>query len=512
MDLDTLLSYDWQAMMPEFIILGTAVLLSLIDLFVGEHKSRRRFGLLALAGVVAALAFLFTQLGDPVTNILAGTYRLDSFSKAFKLLLLVGTAFVLLMSVHYDKKEEKIKHRGEFYYLFLTALLGAMVLTSSADMITLFVGLELLSLSSYIMAGLNKKDTSSNEAAFKYIVNGGIATAVTLFGMSYIYGLTGHTNLYDISLALSSKSEYAALIFDNRLLVAFAFIMVFVGLSFKLATVPFQMWAPDVYQGAPTPVTAFLSVVSKTAGFVLILRFLVIIFMNTPGIEVSPQYGAEPMFLSVQPYLIAFAALAMIAGNTAALKQKNIKRLFAYSSIAQAGYVLVPFISLTSLTFDNVWFYLAAYLFMNLGAFAVIQVVTDHQGTEEVKAFSGLYKKSPWMALAMAVFLISLAGIPATAGFVGKFNIFVEAILAGQYLISSIMIATTVISYFYYFSIMAKMFSIPVSESQVKVPLGPGLVMLFGVIGTLMLGIFPETALQFLHHYFPFNDFFVPGS
>lgn len=507
MDIETLLSFDWGKMAPEFTILITAVVVSLIDLFTRRKRDRRPLVWLSLLGVAVAFVFLVFEIGSPITTILYGTYRLDSFSIAFKMLMLIGTGFVLLMAASYDQKNA-ISYRSEFYYLLLTALLGGMMLTSSADMITLFVSLELLSLSSYIMAGLKKNDVASNEAAFKYVVNGGIATSITLFGMSYIYGLSGKTNLYEISQLFNAENGHS-LIANNSFLLVFAFILVFVGLSFKLTSVPFHMWAPDVYEGAPTPVTAFLSVVSKTAGFVLVLRFLIIVFQSAGGIEVSPVTGPESLLSSVGSYIAVLAALAMVIGNTAALKQRNIKRLFAYSSIAHAGYVLVPFVALTSLTLGDIWFYLLAYLLMNLGAFAVIQVVTEKEGNEEVASFTGLYQRSPWMAVAMAVFLVSLAGIPFTAGFVGKFNIFVEALGSNHYWLASVMIATTVISYFYYFGIMGKMFLHPPARSgKISLPVGVGIVIALGVIGTVGFGIFPDTALGFLHDHLHLSDFF----
>ncbi|HET7615861.1 MAG TPA: NADH-quinone oxidoreductase subunit NuoN [Bacillales bacterium] len=510
MDLQTFLDIDWGLMAPEMTVFITAVVLLVIDLFLKKGTSRRPFVWVALLGVVISLLLSIAQMGTSVVSILSGTYRVDAFSLAFKMLMLIAAGFVLLMSRDYDKKNA-IAHRGEYYYLLLCALTGAMMLTSSADLITLFVSLELLSLSSYIMAGLRKNDIASNEAAFKYLVNGGIATAIILFGMSYLYGFTGTTNLYEMADVLNVNG-HNPVIFSDRFLIVFAFIFLFVGTSFKLATVPFHMWAPDVYEGAPTPVTAFLSVVSKTAGFVLLLRVLIIAFSNAPGLSVSPVSGPETIFAAIQPYVAVLAGIAMIYGNTAALKQKNIKRMFAYSSIAQAGYVLVPFVSLTQLTLGNVWFYLMAYLFMNLGAFAVIQSVAEKEGNAELKTYSGLYRRSPFAAVAMAVFLISLAGIPFTAGFIGKFNIFVEALLTTHYWLASVMIGATVISYFYYFGVMAKMFLRPsVSETKWALPLGTGIVVVLGLIGTIGFGIVPDAVLGFLHDHFQLTDFFKKG-
>ncbi|TLS35818.1 NADH-quinone oxidoreductase subunit NuoN [Pseudalkalibacillus caeni] len=508
MDLDTLLSYQWGGMLPEFIIIITATLLSLLDLFLPKDKDRKLLAWIGLAGIVAALLVLFTQMGDPIVTILNDTYRLDSFSKAFKLILLVGTAFVFLLSMDYSRHD--IEHRGEFYYLFLTALLGAMMMASSADIITLFVGLELLSISSYILAGLKKKNMNSNEAAFKYVVNGGISTAVILFGMSYIYGFTGETNLFNIQAALQGP-----LVAENSFLIIFAFFLLFIGLSFKIATAPFHMWAPDVYQGAPTPVTAFLSIVSKTAGFVIILRTILTIFISAPGLAVVHDAGinTEPLLVSIQPYISVLAMLTMIIGNAIAIRQHNIKRMLAYSSVAHAGYLLVPLASLSALVFEATWFYLIAYLFMTLGAFAVVQHVAAEEKSEEIHAFSGLMKRSPLLALSMSVFLLSLAGIPLTAGFVGKYEIFMSALGTAQqhYILAAVMIGTTIISYFYYFNIMVQMFFRPGNPvlHKRRIPAGVSFVLVLCIIGTIGFGILPGIPLDFIQQNFNFNEFFA---
>jgi NADH-quinone oxidoreductase subunit N len=495
MDLETVLSYPWSIMAPEFTILIVATLLSIIDLFMKDKTNRNILGWLAFAGVIVALFFTVRQIGAPVQMILYETFRLDSFAVAFKLILLVGTAFVILMALDYEKNT--MKYRGEFFYLILAALLGGMIMTSSADMITLFVGLELLSLSSYIMAGLRKDSVKSNESAFKYLVNGGIATAITLFGMSYVFGLTGYTNLFEIAEALQDP-----IIMENSFLIMFAFFLVLVGLLFKVAAVPFHMWTPDVYEGAPTPVTAFLSVVSKTAGFALIIRFFIVVFAGTVGI--TPM---TPLLIDAQIYIVAIAILTMIVGNIMALRQTNIKRLFAYSSVAQAGYLLVPFATLSVFMFENIWFYLVIYLFMNLGAFMIIQLVTTQTGSEDIKSFAGLYRRTPSLAIFMAVFLISLAGLPPAAGFMGKFYIFVGAVSTGHYLLAGVMIATSVISYYYYFGIMTQMFNrSTAAEKKVTTPIGMYIVLIIAVIATIGMGIFPGVVLDFFNQNFDISQ------
>ncbi|SEA68925.1 NADH-quinone oxidoreductase subunit N [Thalassobacillus cyri] len=500
MDIDTLLSYEWSMMAPEFTILLVATALSLIDLFASKNVDRKHFGWFGIGGIAVALIFLISQIGHEPAMILANTYRLDAFSLSFKILLLLGSLLVLLMGVSFEAKGE-LTYRGEFYYLLLTALLGAMMMASSADLITLFVGLELLTISSYILAGTRKKSKYSNEAAMKYVINGGISTAFTLFGMSYIYGLTGSTNLADISREISNITPA-----NGQVLLSIAFILTFVGLAFKISSVPFQMWAPDVYQGAPTPVTAFLSVVSKTAGFIIIIRVLISIFPFTQGFEENTS-----LLHSLMIFLSILAGITMIVGNTIALKQRNIKRLFAYSSIAHAGYLLVPFVAFSELMFESMWFYLVAYLLMNIGAFAIIQVMTEHNDSEDVSIFAGLYYRRPWVAIMMTVFLLSLAGIPGTAGFIGKLNIFIGALFSdpSRYILAAVMIGTTVISYFYYFGIMAQMFMRPAgSATQVRLPIGVTITMVFCAVGTITLGLFPGVILEFFQTQFNFAEMF----
>jgi len=505
MDIETLLSYNWGVMMPEFIILGVATLLCLIDLFMPAKISRRPLGWVALVGILLSLIVSLGMLSVDTTSILFDTYRLDAFAKAFKLILLVGSVLILLLAESYRPTEGMKETRGEFYYLFLAALLGAMIMTSSGDLITLFVGLELVSISSYILAGIRKHNLQSNESAMKYVVNGSIATAITLFGMSYLYGLTGTTNLLQMGTIMGD-------ILDGQFqyLYGISFFMIFVGLSFKIAAAPFHMWAPDVYQGAPIPVTAFLSVISKVVGFIILLRIILFLFLDAPG----DQFGAFTFTESNMVYVAVVAGITMIIGNVVALRQKNIKRMLAYSSIAHAGYLLVAIATLGYFTNSTVWFYLVAYLFMNLGAFAVIQYVSQQTTSTEIAAFAGLYKRSPLLAIAMGIFLLSMAGIPGTAGFIGKLNIFLGAFAVnpGHYVLASILIGTTVISYVYYFGIMTQMFFRPMYDdikfTPSKLPVSLCIVIVVCIGGTIGLGVAPDIAFDFLFDQFgDFDDF-----
>ncbi len=478
-----LLDFDLKVMAPELVIVSAAALLSILDLVFKETVSRKFIAVCSLAAVLVAGVFTAMGFGHPTYQILADTYRIDPFSLTFKALILAGTATVLLLSFNMSKEEIETRE-GEYYYLLLTAALGGMVMASSADLITLFVGLELLSLSSYVLVGIRRKDLKSNEAAWKYVVLGGASSAFILYGMSFVYGLTGSTNLFVIRERLMQALN------GYEMLVYLSLFLMVVGFGFKISTAPFQMWTPDVYQGAMTPVTTFLSVVSKTAAFAFVARILLIAYLPIFNPQVSD--GVSKLFMII-------AALTMIVGNVVALKQTDAKRLMAYSSIAQAGYILVPLSTLGFVLFPSMTYYLLAYLFMTVGAFAVLDVVTREEKNEELTSFAGLHQRSPWLAFAMSVFLISLAGFPVTAGFFGKIYLITNAVGMEQHWLAGVMILTTVISYYYYFGIIRQMyFRAPGTLAPISVPWTTWLVIAIAVIGTIGLGLLPDTVLQSL--------------
>ncbi|AWC30573.1 NADH-quinone oxidoreductase subunit NuoN [Bacillus cytotoxicus] len=503
MDMEVLFRLPWHLMVPEFILLGGAILLSLLDLFFKVNQKYVSFGAILTAGFsFFALIMLYDE---PAGAILDGSFVLDGFSKGFKTLLLVGALLVLCIAISDDKKEP-IPYKGEYYYLFLMAILGAMFMASSIDFITLFISLELLSLSSYILVGIRKKRHASNEAAMKYVINGGIASAITLFGMSYVYGMTGSTNIVEMQRVLAGGVAGSI-----QLLLALAFLLMFVGLSFKIATAPFHMWAPDVYEGAPTPVTAFLGTVSKIAGFIMIVRLFLMTFAS-----VTIQGKEETLFHYMSVYIAILAGVTMIIGNVIALKQHNIKRLFAYSGIAHAGYLLVPLAALSPFTMDSMWFYMLAYFLMNAGAFAIIHTLILQSENENINIFSGLYKRSPFLAMMMTIFILSLAGIPGTAGFIGKVNIFLGAFVieSPYYVLASVMMGTTVISYIYYFRILQQIFFRKGNEGdRVHIPISVKAVVCFCAFATVVLGVLPAIGYNFFHDYFPLmKDFFFTGN
>ncbi|SFT25449.1 NADH-quinone oxidoreductase subunit N [Paenibacillus sp. BC26] len=501
---------------PEWILIAFTIALAVLDLFLPRRSSRSVIGWLTLGGILTSLGFVVWRMLDMasktadaeaagqamsgVIRIMADSYRIDYFSSMLKIVFLVATALIVLMSLGTVKRSD-IVDKGEFYYLLLPAVVGAMIMASSGDLITLYIGLELLSITTYVLVGIRKQSVQSSEAAFKYVVTGGISSALILFGMSYLYGITGATNLG----AIAQGVQQHAADFPALLYVGFFFILA--GLGIKIAAAPFHYWAADVYQGAPTPITAFLAVVSKGAAFAVIFR----IVYNVAFYASSPEKPiADDIFLALN----VMAAAAMLVGSTMALRQFNVKRLIALSGVANAGYLLVPLgLSLKGMhasNFGEFIFYLAAYLLMTIGALTVFTVISKSAGTDEVGGFSGLYYRAPWTAVAMVVFVLSLAGLPITGGFFGKLFILLGAAQSHLYWIAAIMVVSSVISYYFYFGIIRQMFMRATIDHEVQVPVTSGIVIWLCAAATVALGIVPSPVLNWINTHFSIvNDLFV---
>jgi NAD(P)H-quinone oxidoreductase subunit 2 len=395
-------------------------------------------------------------------EVMGGIFQADLFSWLMRMLLVFGSGVLLLFTGHYvdTNSGQKIKeyYPAEFYILLLGALLGSMFMVGATDLILLFVGLETLGISSYIMAGYLRHQPRSTEAAFKYLVFGGASTAILLFGFSLIYGLTGGQTQYSaiaqaLTPIISLVGQHTAtvslgLASAQPILLPVAVVMILGAFAFKLSAAPFHMWTPDVYDGAPTPVTAFLSVISKLAAFSMLIRFIVTFNLHNVGL----------VFV-----FTALSITSMIVGNVLALKQTNIKRMLAYSTIAHAGYLLLGMVAFAGsgnvAQLSTMVFYLATYLFMNLGAFSVVVVLGLQLGTDQLSAYSGLFKKRPVLAFALSVFLLSLAGIPITAGFFAKFFLFQSLANLGlaQLWTVGIALLASVVSLYYYVNLIRLM-------------------------------------------------------
>ncbi|MBI5076651.1 MAG: NADH-quinone oxidoreductase subunit N [Nitrospirae bacterium] len=454
--------------MPEMVMTVMAIVMLMAELVI---KRKETIGFLTIIGASAAS---FTLVGSLGTTF-GGMYISDGYSTFFKLIFLVNLILTVLMS---SKYLETVKiNFGEYYSLILFATLGMMLMASAADIIVLYLGLELMALSTYILAGFIRYDIKSNEAAMKYLLLGAFASAMLLYGTSMIYGLTGTTNLRDIA-AYIVKTNLASnpVLMLSMILFAAAF-------SFKIAAVPFHMWAPDAYEGAPTPITSFMSVGPKAAGFAVLGR----VFLTAFG---SVRIDWAVIFIPI-------AILTMAVGNIVALSQTNIKRMLAYSSIAHAGYMLVGIIAGTPDGMASVLNYMFIYAFMNIGAFAIIVMLrTEGFKGEEITDYEGLAKTHPTAAALMLIFMFSLTGIPPMAGFMGKFYLFMSAISAGYTWLVIIAVLFSAISAYFYLRIVMLMYMKEPKET-VQLNSSPGLVLVFTVTAAavLFIGILPSKLL-----------------
>lgn len=454
---------------PEIILTVVA-----LGLFIGETVWPNRRLLLNVASfsLLAAAALIVRNLDR--SGSVFGMAAVDDLSQYFKLVLLAGVLLIVWMSDSFYGFKA-LKTWGTYLGVLLLATVGMLLLVSSTDFLMVVISIELLSISSFILTGYFKDERRSSEAAIKYFLVGAFSSALMIYGISLLYGLTGSTDLAAVSEALSKDLP--------RLPLVGAIVLILAGFGFKLAMAPFHMWVPDTYEGAPTPVTAFLSVAPKAAALGVLVRA----FPNHEQIGVT--------------WLLALlAAITMSIGNLSALPQTNIKRLLGYSSIAQMGYVLVGFVAAGSLGMESVLVYALAYLFMNLGAFACVIAVANESQTEELDGFSGLGERSLPLALVTMIFLLSLTGIPPLIGFVGKFSIFAAAIKENWIWLSVIGVVNSVISLYYYFGIVHRMFFNAPSGAAGKFSMSPSLIgcVVVTLLITLVAGIFPNALLAWV--------------
>lgn len=462
--------------MPEIILSVFGMALLLVNVFV-PSKSKLYLAWLSLIGVVAAGYAAIAGWGTTVSSFSDSVVQ-DDFAIFFKIIFLLAAGLAVLISDQYMSREEC--NHGELYPIILFTTVGMMLMASATDLMTIFLGLELMSISLYVLAGFNRNNIKSNEAGLKYFLLGAFSTGFLLYGMALIYGVTGTTRVAKIA-SLVTQAGGAS----NTMLLIGMFLML-TGFLFKIAAVPFHMWTPDVYEGAPTPMAAFMSAGPKAAGFAAMLRLLLVAF-PTMMVEWSDLFWI-------------LAVLTMTVGNFTALRQDNIKRMLAYSSIAHAGYCLVGFASGTATGTSGILFYMLSYTFMNIGAFAVIVLVGkkgEPNGT--VMDYAGFGHKRPLLALAMTIFMFSLAGIPPTAGFIGKFYLFSGAVEAGYLWLAIIGVLNSAASVYYYLRVIVYMYFKPGEEEfewvNVTVPMAIALAV--SVAGSMIPGIIPSMILQF---------------
>ncbi|MGA2184541.1 MAG: NADH-quinone oxidoreductase subunit N [Bryobacteraceae bacterium] len=469
---------DYLRVLPELILTVAGVVIMLLEAVMGKRRNRNGLGYFALVALLAAGwgSVVALATGGPAFG---GLLIVDGYATFFRILV-IGVGFMaILQSFQYLQREKA--NCGEYYALILFSIVGQSVMASANELIMVFIGLEISSIATYVLADFLREDRRNNESSIKYFLLGSFATAFLLYGVAWIYGATGTTSLPAIRIALRSANH------DTLTLAGVAAALIFAGFAFKVSAVPFQIWAPDVYQGAPAPVSAFMSAGPKAAAFAVFVR----VFMT----------AFHPIVARWDPFVWGSALLSMIVGNFAALTQQNIKRMLAYSSIAHAGYILVAIAANSQIGIAAVMFYLAAYAFMQVGAFAVISYFS-RQGERYVNVddLAGLGWRQPVIAALFTVLLLSFIGVPLTAGFFGKFYIFKAALDAHLVWLAVLGLLNSAVAAYYYLRILVVMYMREPGEASDSVAAptaGIQLVLWGSVIGTLVLGIYPSLLLNF---------------
>jgi len=478
-----------QAILPAIILFVTALAGVAVDLITKRQAKDHLLAGVAVAGLLLAAVAAFTLVGTTPQSVL-DMLVVDGFSTFLMVTTLIGMALVTLYSVEYIKNYGE--HRSEYYAFLLAVALAITIAVSANDLLMVYLAMEFVSITSYVLVGFLRDDKRSNEAAIKYFLYGAVASAVMLYGISMIFGVTGSTNLNVIAQTLAGQGLDGGM----RWLAFSSVVLLIVGFGFKTSLVPFHQWAPDTYEGAPTPITGFLSTASKAAGFALMVRVFIVAL---------PSFAID--WLTV---LAGVSMITMTLGNLVALRQTNIKRLLAYSSIAQAGYILMglvcipqaqfglqPFGNFTFNGINGILIYLFSYLFTNLGAFAVVIAIENQTGKVDVKDYAGLIYRSPWLAGLLLIFLLSLTGIPPTLGFWGKYFVFGAAVQVQFFALLIVALINSAIAAGYYLNIVRYMFFMP-AEDEAHVKIAPSLGIVLGVtfVAVLGLGILPGQLIQ----------------
>jgi NADH-quinone oxidoreductase subunit N len=486
---------------PETIIVLTALAVLAVDRFAlreVELPLRRLIGaMVAGAGCVAAIVWM--QVLPQHANLLQGMFVVDPLIQFVKSAVLVLTLCTLLISVETDFTS----HTGEYFALVLFAAVGMMFLVGSEDVLMIFISLELTSLSLYILTAFNKRNIKSAEAALKYFLFGGLAAAFTLFGLSWLYGLTGSTNLREIARVVAEKALPAASDHGASLqrsldpLLAGALVMTVIGFGFKVAAAPFHLWAPDAYEGAPAPSAAFIASGSKVAGFFIFAKVMMLGFAGAEGSGAWRQF--VPGWV---PVLALVAAASMVLGNLAALAQSSVRRLLAYSAIAHAGYMLLGILSPGRQSLASLLYYVLTYGLTTLGAFGAVSVVQERAGDDRLSDFAGLSRRAPVVSFCMMIFMLSLAGIPPLAGFFGKFYLFASALSAapqafGLLWLVLLALATSAVSLYYYLQVLKQIYVAepPVGTASAPVPVISQIVLVLVALAVVVLGCAPNLLL-----------------
>lgn len=474
---------------PEILLTTLALVIVLLGLLISD-KSKNLLGYFSAAGILASIIFILAIKGTE--RFFYNSLVIDPLSQVFKLIFLIVSLLVVIASINYFKDN---RNQDEYYTLILLSVVGMMVVASANDLVALFVGFELASMSTYVLAGFEKKNPASLEAALKYFIIGSLSSALLLFGMSLVYGITGSTSIPVIIEFFKTNPLTAA---SSLGIIAMIFLVA--GFGFKMALVPFHMWAPDTYEGSPTVVSALLAAGSKKMGFVAAFRVLVLFAV-----------AALPLRLDLQMAFAVLAVITMTYGNVVAISQRSIKRMLAYSSIAQAGYIALAFVVTTQMSIAGGILLAFGHALMKGGAFLAVAVVgymvlsdnRNAKNTDDLGNFAGLGKRAPITAFSLLVFLLALAGIPPSAGFIGKFVLFYSVIIeaiarASPWLLLIVIIAilNSALSIYYYARVIKYMYVLPPGGDRIKEPAPYVIAIVLAVIGTIGIGIYPEPFIE----------------
>ena len=455
-------------------IIITIVVTALAVLYAGLFKAKKALLPLTLVGLLISLAFAVTAWNS--NTVYYGMMEMDNYAIAFSSLTILGTIFIFLLTQNYFSKDSE--NVAEYYTLILFALAGIVIMVSYTNMSMLFIGIEIMSVALYILAGIRKSNFASNEASLKYFLMGAFSTGFLLFGITLVYGATGSFSLHAINQYLVGNYQAVSPLFYPGV------ILIMVGLCFKIGAAPFHFWTPDVYEGAPSLITAFMSTVVKTAGFAAFLR----LFAGT----------FAPLHDFWMPPLMAIVCITLFIGNVTALFQKNFKRMLAYSSISHAGYLLFSLVTLTANSANNVMVYAAAYTFASIIAFAVLILVKQKTGHDTFESFNGLGKRNPLVALALTIAMLSLAGIPLTAGFIGKYLMFLNVMNEYQIYLVAFAILNALVGFYYYLRVIVAIYFKEGADIVLETPVQYKVVLILSVIITIFLGVYPTVILNLI--------------
>jgi NADH-quinone oxidoreductase subunit N len=480
--------YSISQVYPEIIILGTLCVIIIADLLVksGKHTT----GWILLGGLLISGISVVMQTGSNLA-VFYDMIAVDPFAIFFKVLIILTSIFIVLFSMKSSELEAYSSRYGEYYMLLAGMIFGMLLMVGSTNLLMIYLAFEVVSISSYVLTGYMKKKLRSSEASMKYIIYGAVSSGVMLYGISLLVGVTGAVDIYQLNSALTAGV-------GESFILNISILMIVVGMGFKIAIVPFHFWAPDAYEGAPITIAAFLAVASKIAAFGLLIRFFSVSFIDSAGITATGRWQiVEGIHWDI--LLGGMAALAMIVGNLTALRQDNIKRMLAYSSIAHAGYILMGLVILGSEGLTSILIYLFIYLFMNLGGFYVAMLFSNKLKTESIEKYKGLGFRAPLESVALTIFLVSLTGLPPTGGFVAKLYIFGAAISGGWIWLVTIAGITTVISLFYYIRVVRNMFFYEAEKEALNLNFDRSsrIILLMLLVPTLLLGIYFEPLIEF---------------